>query len=148
MDRQNNLRNLQLYDDTLNVRGAERKVTLETLDKVVSLRISPENSVSLRYTQHILRKKPLEELHLGLRARSWKSSTVSCWCFISLLSRANQPRTVETSIEQRLPLLAIFSVNLWGGGAATTLFSIMMSRVPKDRTTIIFGSISRTGAQR
>jgi hypothetical protein len=67
MDRQDELKNLQLYDNTLNVRGRERKDTIEALDQLVALRISPENAASLRHTYHILRKRPLEELHLDLR---------------------------------------------------------------------------------
>lgn len=67
MDRQDNLNNTALYNNTLSVCAQERKATVSAMENLEALRVSPDNKAGLGFVYHIIKLRALEELHVDLR---------------------------------------------------------------------------------
>jgi hypothetical protein len=89
INRQDNLKNLALYNDILSTRAAnERKATLDVLTELESLRICPDDKNGLRFTSHILKTRRLKEIHVDLRTYTPRQRDIDY----------NQPQAAESDV--------------------------------------------------
>lgn len=121
MDRQDNLRNLAIYNNTLNVRSAERKATVNAMDQLESLRISINSRSAARNVHHIIRRCALQELHVDLRTYQppeanldYRKASAKTHELVQLLFEHAAPLDKCPS-KFRLPLrkLVLWNVNLY-----------------------------------